>query len=135
VTALGNFIRNRRKELRLTQVELALRMGVADAYVSALETGRRAPEGNSFLEALSRALALDEDGWRRLVDASRRSQRYLRLPDELSEHKYQLISALVEDTRLTEMDLEAIASVHSAIARNRNGSAAVEAHDAEGGSM
>ncbi|WP_249363104.1 helix-turn-helix transcriptional regulator, partial [Burkholderia sp. 4M9327F10] len=100
VTALGNFVRNRRRGLRLTQVALALRMGVDDAYVSAVETGRRVPDGSSFLEALGRALELDEDGLRQLVDASRRSQRYLRLPEELSERKQELISALVEDVRL-----------------------------------
>lgn len=135
MTALGNFVRNRRKELRLTQVALALRMGVDDAYISAVETGRRAPDGRSFLEALGRALELGQDGLRQLADASMRSQRYLRLPEELSERKHQLISALVEDVRLSEMDLETIASVHSAIARNRKMAAAVAASSVEGGAM
>lgn len=135
MTALGNFVRNRRKELRLTQVALALRMGVDDAYISAVETGRRAPDGRSFLEALGRALELGQDGLRQLADASMRSQRYLRLPEELSERKHQLISALVEDVRLSEMDLETIASVHSAIARNRRMATAMAVSNAEGGSM
>lgn len=119
----------------MTQVALALRMGVDDAYVSAVETGRRVPDGSSFLEALGRALELDEDGLRQLADTSRRSQRYLRLPEELSERKHQLISALLEDARLSEMDLETIASVHSAIARNRNMAAARATSNVEGGSM
>lgn len=110
-------------------------MGVDDAYISAVETGRRVPGGSSFREALGRALDLDEDGLRQLVDASRRSQRYLRLPEELSERKHQLISALVEDARLSEMDVETIASVHAAIARNRNMAAAKVAPDFEGGAM
>ncbi|ATF35298.1 XRE family transcriptional regulator [Burkholderia thailandensis] len=135
MTALGKFVRKRRKELGLTQVALALRMGVDDAYVSAVETGRRAPDGTSFLEALSRALELDEDGLRQLSDASRRSQRYLRLPEELSVRKHELIAALVEDVKLTEMDVETIASVHSAIARNRNKTATDSASPVEGGVM
>lgn len=135
MTALGNFVRNRRKELSLTQVALALRMGVDDAYVSAVETGRRAPDGRSFLDALGRALELDKDGMRQLADASRRSQRYLHLPGELSECKHQLIAALVEDARLSDMDVETIASVHAAIARNRNMATAVAAPVGEGGSM
>lgn len=110
-------------------------MGVDDAYVSAVETGRRAPDGTSFLEALSRALELDEDGLRQLADASRRSQRYLRLPEELSARKHKLISALVEDVKLSEMDVETIASVHSAIARNRNMAAADSTSPVEGGVM
>ncbi|KVR24825.1 hypothetical protein WK15_19350 [Burkholderia ubonensis] len=110
-------------------------MGVDDAYVSAVETGRRAPDGTSFLEALSRALELDEDGLRQLADASKRSQRYLRLPEELSARKHELISALVEDVKLTEMDVETIASVHSAIARNRNMAATDSASPVEGGVM
>ncbi|MEK7917039.1 helix-turn-helix transcriptional regulator [Burkholderia contaminans] len=135
MTALGKFVRKRRKELGLTQVALALRMGVDDAYVSAVETGRRAPDGTSFLEALSRALELDEDGLRQLSDASRRSQRYLRLPEELSVRKHELIAALVEDVKLTEMDVETIASVHSAIARNRNKTTTDSASPVEGGVM
>ncbi|MDN7549484.1 helix-turn-helix domain-containing protein [Burkholderia cenocepacia] len=135
MTALGKFVRKRRKELDLTQVALALRMGVDDAYVSAVETGRRTPDGTSFLDALSRALELDEDGLRQLADASRRSQRYLRLPEELSVRKHELISALVEDVKLSEMDVEAIASVHSAIARNRNMTAAEATSPVEGEAM
>ncbi|RQV26095.1 XRE family transcriptional regulator [Burkholderia cenocepacia] len=135
MTALGRFVRKRRKDLGLTQVALALRMGVDDAYVSAVETGRRAPDGTSFLEALSRALELDEDGLRQLADASRRSQRYLRLPEELSARKHELVSALVEDVKLSEMDVEAIASVHSAIARNRNMIAAEATSPVEGEAM
>ncbi|KVE03252.1 DNA-binding protein [Burkholderia vietnamiensis] len=135
MTALGKFVRKRRKELGLTQVALALRMGIDDAYVSAVETGRRAPDGTSFLEALSRALELDEDGLRQLADASRRSQRYLRLPEELSVRKHELISALVEDMKLTEMDIETIASVHSAISRNRNKTTTDSASPVEGGVM
>ncbi|WP_334000621.1 helix-turn-helix transcriptional regulator [Burkholderia gladioli] len=135
MTALGKFVRKQRKELGLTQVALALRMGVDDAYVSAVETGRRAPDGTSFLEALGRALELDEDGLRQLVDVSRRSQRYLRLPEELSARKHELISALVDDAELSEMDVETIASVHSAIARNRNMAATETTSQVEGGIM
>ncbi|KGS26837.1 helix-turn-helix family protein [Burkholderia pseudomallei MSHR7343] len=135
MTALGKFVRKQRKELGLTQVALALRMGVDDAYVSAVETGRRAPDGTSFLEALGRALELDEDGLRQLADVSRRSQRYLRLPEELSARKHELISALVDDVELSEMDVETIASVHSAIARNRNMAATETTSQVEGGIM
>jgi len=135
VTALGKFVRNRRKALCLTQATLAFRMGVEDAYVSAVETGRRTPEGTSFLDVLGRALELDEDGLRQLIEAARRSQRYLRLPEELPARKHELISALVEDVRLSEKDVEVIASVHSAIARNRNMAAAEAAPNIEGGTM
>ncbi|MGD7258435.1 helix-turn-helix domain-containing protein, partial [Ralstonia pseudosolanacearum] len=80
MTALGNFVRTRRKALGLTQGALSLRMGVDDAYVSAIETGKRTPDGSGFLEVLGRALELNDAERKELIESARRSQRYLRLP-------------------------------------------------------
>uniref|UniRef100_E1T3X6 Helix-turn-helix domain protein n=1 Tax=Burkholderia sp. (strain CCGE1003) TaxID=640512 RepID=E1T3X6_BURSG len=119
MTALGNFIRNRRKALGLTQTQLALRIGVDDAYVSAIERGLRTPDGATFLEGVGAALDLDLDGLRQLTEVAKRSKRYVRLPDELPLRKHQVITALVGDRLLTDADMETIASVYAAIVRNR----------------
>ncbi|WP_244124068.1 helix-turn-helix transcriptional regulator [Burkholderia gladioli pv. alliicola] len=43
--------------LKLTQTELARRLGVDDAYVSAIERGVRTPGDFVFIDQLGRALA------------------------------------------------------------------------------
>lgn len=119
VTNLGNFVRTRRRELRITQTELARRVGVDDAYISAIERGIRTPDGVAFIEQLGDALNLDVDGRQELVTVATCSQRYIHLSDPLPVYKYQVIADLVRDQGLSEEDMEAIAHVHAAIRRNR----------------
>ncbi|MGP8441618.1 helix-turn-helix domain-containing protein [Burkholderia vietnamiensis] len=119
VTNLGNFVRTRRRELRITQTELARRVGVDDAYISAIERGIRTPDGVAFIEQLGDALNLDGDGKQELVTVATCSQRYIHLSDPLPVYKYRVIAALVRDQGLSEEDMEAIAHVHAAIRRNR----------------
>lgn len=120
VTALGKFVRARRKALGLTQGALSLRMGVDDAYVSAIETGKRAPDGSGFLEVLGRALELNDAELKELIESARRSQRYLRLPEELSLRTHEVFAALADDLpRLSSLEIELIASIHATIVRNR----------------
>ncbi|KVV36257.1 DNA-binding protein [Burkholderia ubonensis] len=124
MTALGIFVRDRRFELGLTQAALATRMGVDDTYISAVETGRRTPDGSPFLEMLSQALELDSDRTRHLFNVARRSQRFLRLPKELSPRKHAVFMAIAEDLpHLSPEDVEIIASVHAALVRNRKSGA------------
>ncbi|KVL15933.1 helix-turn-helix domain-containing protein [Burkholderia sp. MSMB1826] len=136
MTALGNFVRNRRFELGLTQAALATRMGVDDTYISAVETGRRTPDGSPFLEMLGRALELDSDRIHQLFSVARRSQRFFRLPEELSPRKHAVFMAIAEDLpQLSQEDVEVIASVHAALVRNRKSDAPHNVDIIEGGAM
>ncbi|MFM0366201.1 helix-turn-helix domain-containing protein [Paraburkholderia sediminicola] len=136
MTALGAFVRDRRNELGLTQAALAIRVGVDDTYVSAVETGRRTPDGSPFLDDLARALELDGDQLCELLLAARRSQRLFRLPEELSARKHAVFMAIADDLpQLSEGDIEVIASVHSALVRNRKSFAADISKVTEGGTM
>lgn len=56
--ALGRLLAEKRKELRLTQVQLAERCLVEPNTVSAWETGKHTP-GESHLERLERVLGID----------------------------------------------------------------------------
>jgi len=123
VTDFGKFIRTRRKALKLTQTELARRLGVDDAYISAIERGVRTPGDVVFIDQLGRALALDGDGQGALEAVAESSKRLLRLPDPLPLYKYQVIAALVRDQSLTEADMDTIAKVHAAIVQIRNATA------------
>lgn len=53
----GYFLRARRKESGMTQAELAFATGLAQGYVSDLESGRRNPSGDA-LDRIGRALGL-----------------------------------------------------------------------------
>lgn len=58
--SVGNVIRAKRKELNLTQAQLAEAISSDEYYISAIETGRRKP-GSKFLVALSNALGVSAD--------------------------------------------------------------------------
>lgn len=134
MTDLGKFIRTRRKVLDLTQTQLAQRVGVDDAYISAIERGVRTPGDVVFIDQLGRALALDSDGKRELEAVAESSKRLVRLSDPLPRYKYQVIAALVRDQALTEADMETIAKVHAAIIQIRNATAGAVG-STNGGSM
>ena len=57
---VGNMIRTKRKELHLTQAELAELINSDAYYISRIETGKQKP-GSKFLVALSNALNLPTD--------------------------------------------------------------------------
>lgn len=136
MSALGNFVRDRRFELGLTQAALATRMGVDDTYISAVETGRRTPDGSPFLEMLGQALELDSDRIHQLMNVARRSQRFFRLPEELSPRKHAVFMAIAEDLpHLSPEDVEIIASVHAALVRNRKPGTPDSVDVIEGGAM
>lgn len=136
MSALGSFVRDRRIELGLTQAALAARIGVDDTYISAVETGRRTPDGSPFLEMLGRALEFDSNRIHQLFNVARRSQRFFRLPEELSPRKHAVFMAIAEDLpQLSPEDVEVIASVHAALVRNRKPDALHNADVIEGGAM
>lgn len=58
--SIGIIIRSKRKELKLTQAQLAELMGSDEYYISAIETGKRKP-GSKFLVSLSNALSIPID--------------------------------------------------------------------------
>lgn len=57
---VGNMIRAKRKELNLTQAELAEMIDTDAYYISRIETGKQKP-GSKFLVSLSNALDLPVD--------------------------------------------------------------------------
>ena len=56
---LGALVREKRKEIGITQYQLALRLGVQPAYLSQIETGTRRWPGK-YTEALARELGVSE---------------------------------------------------------------------------
>lgn len=58
--SIGSIIRAKRKELKLTQAQLAELIGSDEYYISAIETGKRNP-GSKFLVSLSNSLSIPID--------------------------------------------------------------------------
>ncbi|NYH17839.1 helix-turn-helix domain-containing protein [Paraburkholderia bryophila] len=119
MSALGDFIRTQRKNLGLTQTALAIRIGMDDTYVSAVETGKRTPDGEQFLQMISKALELTDALARELTVAARKSQRIFRLPAEISTRKHEVLQALALDKSLSDEDMNALAAIHATWTRSR----------------
>lgn len=135
MSALGDFIRTRRRSLGLTQTALAIRIGVDDTYVSAVETGKRTPDGEQFLGMLSVALELNDELASELAAAARKSQRIFRLPAEISTLKHEVLQALALDSCLSDEDMSALAGVHAALTRGRRLERAEKSPSTQGGHM
>ncbi|WP_199032190.1 helix-turn-helix domain-containing protein [Ralstonia sp. ASV6] len=120
MSSLGDFIRARRKALGISQTTLAVRIGVDDTYISAVETGKRTPDSEHFLDSLAAALELTAEMKPELHAVARKSQRLFRLPAEISACKHEVIQALAMDTTLTDEDIKIFADLHAALIRRRS---------------
>lgn len=56
----GEYIMNKRKDMKMTLRGFAKKLGVSPSYVSDIENGNREPNGSELLDSLVRALELDE---------------------------------------------------------------------------
>lgn len=120
MTPLGMFIRQRRVNCDLTQADLARLVGVDAAYINGIELGRKRPAGAQLLQALGDALQLDGVGRQELHRAAELSQRSLRLPEELSTEKSELVRLLVGDLPYLDTEsVEIVAILLAALRRQR----------------
>ena len=60
MNSVGETIRQKRKELNLTQAQLAELIGCDEYYISSVETGRRKP-GTKFFLAIANTLSISTD--------------------------------------------------------------------------
>ena len=72
---IGEFLRQRRRELGLTQTELSFRTRIPQKNISLWETGTNTPNIR-FLERLARELEVELPWFEDKVGAKRRSSRY-----------------------------------------------------------
>lgn len=95
---VGNMIRSKRKELRLTQAELAELIDSDAYYISRIETGKQKP-GSKFLVALSNALNLPVDYF-----LGTESNIVLHIQVSRLEEKLEQLSPYDRDLILTTME-------------------------------
>jgi transcriptional regulator with XRE-family HTH domain len=73
----GPYLKSLRRKAGLTQLGLAQKCGVSDAYVNRLETQKAAPPTRKVCYCLARALGLDDDEvWKQAFTA--RLERWLK---------------------------------------------------------
>lgn len=95
---VGNMIRSKRKELCLTQAELAELIDSDAYYISRIETGKQKP-GSKFLVALSNALNLPVDYF-----LGTESNIVLHIQVSRLEEKLEQLSPYDRDLILTTME-------------------------------
>lgn len=61
MTTFGQQLRRLRRQQRLTQMDLAMAVGVSNTYISALESGRKPAPPHELVIALARSLHTDAD--------------------------------------------------------------------------
>ncbi|MHC6050340.1 helix-turn-helix domain-containing protein [Ralstonia solanacearum] len=136
MSALGDFVRQRRSNCDLTQADLARLVGVDATYINGIESGRKRPGGSQLLQALGDALQLDAAGRQELYRRADLSQRSLRLPEELSLEKSELVRSLIVDLpRFETEEVDIVANVLAALRRQRDRTSIPAQSDQQGGSM
>lgn len=114
MTALGEFVRRHRLAAKLTQAELARRVGIDASYLGAIETGKKRPKGEALLEEIAESLSLSAAGRHQLVLAAKLSQRTLRLSGELTPVQHQIVQAIMRE--LPQLDDEDTDSLRTILA-------------------
>ena len=136
MSALGDFVRQRRSNCDLTQADLARLVGVDATYINGIESGRKRPGGSQLLQALGDALQLDAAARQELHRRADLSQRLLRLPEELSLEKSELVRSLIVDLPHFEVeDVDIVANVLAALRRQRDRTSMPSKPVQQGGAM
>ncbi len=119
-TSFGQKLREERRKARLSQKELARRVGVDYSYISKLETGRAESPSEELLRKIALALGIDA---RELLILGGR------VPDELLEVLQNVpgAAALLEMAGETGVDEDALADIARRLTRSRMGAASVGA--------
>lgn len=127
-TQVAQFIKKRREELGWPQTKLAEKLGVDPSYLNRIENGAKTPGNIKFLEQLAACLELGKDESEKLFSAAKMSQRFVRLPSDLSPAAYELVAILVagvpylNETQLTLLQ-SIIKTIGAGVTRSPNISA------------
>lgn len=113
MTPLGELIRARRAALKMTQAELARRLGVHASYLSTIEHGAKAPRNNAFLNAIASCLQFTQGETEEFFAVARLSKRKVNLPPGLPAVGYELTEALMR--ALVSLDSEELQDLVSLV--------------------
>lgn len=94
MSPFSTYFHELRRRYRVSQKELAKRMGYEQGYISGLEVGRKGPPNEEFIGKLIETLDIDKDEQMALRQAVAESQRRYVLPDDASTDVYKLVRKL-----------------------------------------
>lgn len=101
---LGDFIRLKRKERGLSLSELSMKSGISHPYLSQLESGLKQAPSHKTIEALSKALEIDEDQLAALVEQeARKGRRIVQLRDLLERSSKRLEDLMILTDKLERL--------------------------------
>lgn len=93
------YIRHLRKRYKVSQGELAKRMGYEQGYISGLELGKKGPPNKEFEKKLIQALKLNVDEQEVLSQAIKESQRIYKIPSEAPIEIFRLVNLFWHELR------------------------------------
>jgi len=88
--AFGERIKARREELRLTQSEIAKKVGLTNTYISAMENGSKPPPPYAIVRGLAAALEMDEEELWELAEKERKKRALERVRGKPASFKKQV---------------------------------------------
>ena len=97
--SFGESLRQLRKDRRITQRELASKIGVDFSYISKIETGALEPPAEEIIIKISKVLEVDEESMIMLAKKIPTSYREIIVEDELAELFLRRVSKMSLDDR------------------------------------
>lgn len=114
MSPFSTYFHELRRRYRVSQKELAKKMGYEQGYISGLEVGRKGPPTEEFIGKLIQTLDLDEDEQSALHHAVIESKRRYVLPGDAPIDVYRLVRKLwIEMDNLQPTQIRAINEILS----------------------
>lgn len=114
MSPFSTYFHELRRRYRVSQKELAKRMGYEQGYISGLEVGRKGPPNEEFIGKLINTLDLDEDEQSALNQAVIESKRRYILPGDAPIDVYRMVRKLwIEMDNLQPTQVRAINEILS----------------------
>jgi transcriptional regulator with XRE-family HTH domain len=95
-TPFGKLIAEWSATKKMSQAELARRIGIDPSYVNQISSGKKAPTNLSLLMRIAYALELDSNQIDQLFKAAQISQRSIRLPEDLPTEAYEMAADFIQ---------------------------------------
>ncbi|HYD78945.1 MAG TPA: helix-turn-helix transcriptional regulator [Paucimonas sp.] len=109
MTPFGKYMRNLRLEKGLLLKDVADRLQVTSAYLSALEHGKKGIPSKEFVERIINGLALDAEAGKELKKAVRDSETEFTIPAKVTPFAFETANAFARQLpSLSEIQLKRI---------------------------
>lgn len=121
MTPFGSLLRFYRQERGIPLKVLAVRIGISQKNLSALESGARRPPEDNKIADICTSLTLSADERHALLEAARFSSPLIRLPGNANPQEYRLVHRVIASLRqLSAREITAIHTVLDGLTRSDN---------------